>query len=110
MMGTKVKVRVDKENKELIELHVSKSAIVKIGGASVIEEAQIVEKVKETQPPEPPKPVYEVTLGDVRFLLQSSEDLGKVIKSKSQYEKDLTTTEKFIKVVIAAQNKGKNNK
>jgi len=60
-------------------------------------------------PPEPPKPVYEVTLGDVRFLLQSSEDLGKVIKSKSQYEKDLTTTEKFIRVVIAAQNKGKNN-
>lgn len=58
---------------------------------------------------EPPKPVYEATIGDTRFLLESSENLGNVLKSNLSYEKDLTTTEKFIKVVIGVQNKGKNN-
>lgn len=61
------------------------------------------------QKPEPPKPVYETTIGDIRFLLISSEDLGNFLKAKSSYEPDLKTTEKFIKVVIGAQNKGKNN-
>lgn len=58
---------------------------------------------------EPPKPVYEVQLGEVRFLLETSLNLGNVLKAKSTYQKDLTTTEKFIEVVIGAQNKGKNN-
>ena len=61
------------------------------------------------EPPEPPKPIYEVTLGDIRFLLESSGDLGNTLKSKTSYEKDFTTTEKFIRVVIGAQNKSKNN-
>lgn len=59
---------------------------------------------------EPPKPVYETTIGDIKFALQSSMDIGSVLKSdKSQvYQKDLTTTERFVRVVIGAQNKGKN--
>jgi len=57
----------------------------------------------------PPENVYEKQIGDIRFILDSSEDLGKVIKSKSLYGEDLTTTEKFIKVAIGAQNKGKEN-
>mgnify|MGYP001596981172 CR=1 FL=1 len=59
--------------------------------------------------PEPPKPVYETTLGDVRFSLGSADDLGNIIKSNLSYQNDLTTTEKFIRVVIGAQNKGKAN-
>lgn len=59
--------------------------------------------------PEVPKPVYDATLGDVKFLLKSSQNLGNILKSPSSYEKDLVTTEKFIKVIIGTQNKGKNN-
>jgi len=56
---------------------------------------------------EPTQPVYEKQIGDINFTLESSEDLGNVLKAKNQYQKDLTTTEKFIQVVVGAQNKGK---
>ncbi len=59
---------------------------------------------------QPPAPVYEVTVGDVDFTIISAQNLGSVIKSKNpQYQPDITTTEKFIKVVIGAQNKSKVN-
>ncbi len=55
-----------------------------------------------------PKPVYETTIGDVRFVFKSALDLGNVLQSKNNiYQKDLTTTERFIEVVVGAQNKGK---
>lgn len=57
--------------------------------------------------PEPPKPVYEKQIGDIYFVLESAENLGNTLKAPTQYQKDLTTTEKFIKVVVTAQNKGK---
>lgn len=57
--------------------------------------------------PEPPKPVYEKQMGDINFVLQSSEDLGNTLKAPNKYQKDLTTTEKFIRVMVGAQNKGK---
>ncbi|MEK7664266.1 MAG: hypothetical protein AAB340_02405 [Patescibacteria group bacterium] len=56
---------------------------------------------------ESPKPVYDQTIGDIRFVLQSSVNLGGVLKSTIAYQQDLTTTERFIKVTIGAQNKGK---
>ncbi len=58
-------------------------------------------------PIEPEKPVYEATLGDIRFVFQSAQDLGSVIQSQNSYQQELTTTERFIKVTIAGQNKGK---
>lgn len=59
---------------------------------------------------EPPPPLYETTMGDIRFVMLSAEDLGNVLKSKNaSYQQDLTTTEKFIKVTMGAQNKGKIN-
>jgi hypothetical protein len=62
---------------------------------------------------EPPKPEYDVKVGDIRFLLQSSVDFGTVLKGSSSFstgnQPNLTTTERFIKVVIGAQNKGKTN-
>lgn len=69
-------------------------------------------KSKSNQPPgplEPPKPVYETTIGDIKFYFQSAEDLGNTLKSTVQYQSDLTTTERFVRVVVGAQNKGKVN-
>jgi len=71
--------------------------------------SQTTQQTKTQQVPEKPKPVYEATIGNVRFVLESSTDLGRVIPSKTQFESDYTTTERFIKIVIGAQNKGKNN-
>lgn len=50
---------------------------------------------------------YETMVGDIRFLFESAQNLGSVLKSNDPRSKDLVTTEKFIKVVIGAQNKGK---
>lgn len=58
---------------------------------------------------QPQKPVYETTIGDVRFVFESAQNLGSVLVSKSSYEQNLYTTEKYIKVTIGAQNKGKLN-
>ena len=59
---------------------------------------------------QPPEPVTEATLGDIRFVFESAVDLGMVIKSpNTAFQQNLTTTEKFIKVTIGAQNKGKLN-
>ncbi len=61
----------------------------------------------------PPQPVYEATLGDIRFVFESATDMGSTLygsQSKNpSSQRDLTTTEKFIKVVVGAQNKGKIN-
>ncbi|MDO8739952.1 MAG: hypothetical protein Q7J54_00065 [Candidatus Woesearchaeota archaeon] len=73
-----------------------------------------------TAPPKPvtdqstgPKVVYEATLGNIKFTFQEARDVGKILagsKSRfSDWQKDLTTTEKFIIVTIGAQNKGKEN-
>jgi hypothetical protein len=73
-----------------------------------------------TPPPKPPpqeqegsKITYEATLGDIKFTFQEAIDKGKVLKGSEsknpQWQKDLTTTEKFIVVTIGAQNKGKEN-
>jgi len=77
------------------------------------------------RPPEPtappvtevPLPVYEKTLGNIRFVFESAIDRGKVLKASdirnplyvSSSQKDLTTGEKFIQVTIGAQNKGTTN-
>ncbi|OGZ69597.1 MAG: hypothetical protein A3D44_03415 [Candidatus Staskawiczbacteria bacterium RIFCSPHIGHO2_02_FULL_42_22] len=63
----------------------------------------------ETANNEPPPPVYEATLGDVKFIFEDARDLGNVLRSNTNYQEDLTTTERFIKVTIGAQNKGKLN-
>lgn len=56
---------------------------------------------------EPPKPVYEAQVGEVKFTLEYSADMGDFLKSPVAYQKDLITTERFIKVIVRAQNKGK---
>ena len=59
-----------------------------------------------------PKPLYDTTISGIRVFLISSQDWGNFIPaslSKSTTAKDLVTTEKFIRVVIGAQNKGRVN-
>jgi len=60
-----------------------------------------------------PKVVYETALGNIKFTFIEARDMGKILLgSESRYpdwQKDLTTTEKFIIVTIGAQNKGKEN-
>ncbi|MDO8529967.1 MAG: hypothetical protein Q7S10_00960 [bacterium] len=57
-----------------------------------------------------PEPEYETTMSDTRFLFVSAQDLGNVLPGKAgSSQKDLVTTEKFIRVTVAAQNKGKVN-
>ena len=60
-------------------------------------------------PPPPTEPIYETKIGDIKFTLISFKDLGGTLKSKSGYQGDLTTTEKFIWVEIGAENEGKLN-
>ena len=55
---------------------------------------------------EPPKPVYEATIADIRFLFESANNMGRVLTGTA-YQPDLKTTEKFIQVVVGAQNKSK---
>ena len=71
---------------------------------------------KPITPEEPtvPQPVYEQTLGDVRFVFESARDMGNTLKASDSknpgdWVKDLTTVARFIVVTVGAQNKGKLN-
>jgi hypothetical protein len=57
--------------------------------------------------PAVPLPVYEGQIGDIDFIFISAKDSGSKLKSTVTYQTDLTTTERFIKVTVGAQNKGK---
>ena len=93
----------------LIILIVIVFAVIKINTVNTkknenVEDTQTVEEIPE------PEPVYDTTVGDVRFVLQSAIDLGDVLQSNIQnYKQTLTTTEKFILVTVGAQNKSKNS-
>jgi uncharacterized protein (UPF0333 family) len=64
-----------------------------------------------------PQPVYDQTMGNIRFVFMSALDKDSALKvseaTNSQYassaQKDLQTTEKFIQVKIGAQNTGTTN-
>ncbi len=71
------------------------------------------------KPPEPvgpveeiPPKVYEAKINDIKFTFQEAVDMGNVLwgsRSRTQYQKDIKSTEKFIAVTVGAQNKGKAN-
>ncbi|MFI5206271.1 MAG: hypothetical protein ACHQVK_05010, partial [Candidatus Paceibacterales bacterium] len=59
---------------------------------------------------EPPKPVYETSLGDIQFTFEDAVNLGNVLVPKSSFGgQNLVTTEKYVRVTIGAQNQGKVN-
>jgi len=78
---------------------------VSIVGSRSQEEDKTGENQEET---EIPQPVYETTIGDIRFVLQSSVDVGNTLKATTAYQQNLTTTDRFVRVTVSAQNKGKN--
>ena len=64
--------------------------------------------VSNTTTPVIQEPVYETQIGDVKFLLQSSDNLGsELTPPTNSFQQPLKTTENFYKVTIGAQNKGK---
>lgn len=59
-----------------------------------------------------PEKVYDIVLGDTRFLFELAKDLGDTLTpsmSRVAYQEGVITSERFIKVIIGAQNKGKEN-
>ena len=58
-------------------------------------------------------PVYEQTLGNIRFIFESSINRGNILRASEiingQKNKNLTTGEKFIQVTIGAKNMGTEN-
>jgi len=62
-------------------------------------------------------PIYEQTLGDIKFIFESAINHGNTLYANqaktetysSSYQTDLTTTENFIEVKIGAQNIGRSN-
>lgn len=79
----------------------------------VIRMAEKPQKPVSTEP-EAPQPVYEQTLGNIKFTFQNAVDSGSVLRASealnsSSWQKDFLTTERFITVTIGAQNKGKTN-
>ena len=70
-------------------------------------------KPQPTPGPEPEAlPVYENTIGNIRFLFLEATDLGSILlgkESRSDWQPDIKSTERFIKVMVGAQNIGKEN-
>jgi len=56
------------------------------------------------------KPVYDQTMGDIKFTFMSARDMGNTLRGSESrnpsWQKDVKTTEKYVKVTIGAQNKG----
>jgi hypothetical protein len=62
-----------------------------------------------------PLPVYEKTLGNIKFVFESAIDYGNTLKASDaknaiySNQKDLTTTERYVQVTVGAENMGTNN-
>jgi len=80
----------------------------------VMKMAEQPEKTETTEETTVELPVYEQTLGNIKFIFESAVNHGDTLYATNateydSYTKDLTTTEKFIEVKIGAQNVGKVN-
>lgn len=80
----------------------------------VLRMAEAPEKPEPNPEPTIPQPVYEQTLGDIVFTFDNSVDMGNILRASDardggSWQKDITTTERFIKVTIGAKNVGKEN-
>ncbi len=60
-----------------------------------------------------PSLAYEVTVNDIRFVFIEAINFGSILYGKDtknpSWEKDIVTTEKFVRLVVAAQNVGTKN-
>jgi hypothetical protein len=79
----------------------------------------VISKLSKKPPPPPPvekkeEPVYETTVGNVKFKLIEAKDRGnKLLASESKnpeyIREDLITTDRFVEVTISVENIGKDN-
>jgi len=105
-------MKFDKEAGQVSKLLLILAVIVLV--AAVIAYIVIKAAEKPVQPVVPveevPVAVYEATIGDVKFTFESAKDMGKTLfasqSNNPNWEDNLTTTEKFIKVTVGAQNLG----
>lgn len=92
--------------------------ILIIGGVVVVVVVMVIFFIisQQTTPPPPPEepepkgPVTELKYKDIKVILVKTEDIGNILfGADSNYfgKKDVTTTEKFIKVTVTAENTGK---
>lgn len=62
---------------------------------------------------EQPLPVYDTTIGDVKFVFLETTDLGSTLwgsnSREPEWQKDIKTTERFIELIVGGQNVGKEN-
>lgn len=62
---------------------------------------------------EQPLPVYDTTIGDVKFVFLETTNLGNTLwgsnSREPDWQKDLKTTERFIELIVGGQNVGKQN-
>jgi len=88
-----------------------------IGIVIIILIVMIISFVKKSPAPtseEGPKseePTDEAVIGDVKFKLKEASDLGNILRvsesKNNQVQKDIVSTERFVKVTITAENVGK---
>ncbi len=83
--------------------------VLKITSGKKADVQKTQDQTAEQKTPEPPKSVFDATLGDIKFTLLDAKDLGSVLRAKDSYESNITTTERFIQVTVGAENAGKNN-
>ena len=77
----------------------------------------VVQRAKPKPLPAPLEPevipVYQVIIGDIKFIFMEATDKGSVLRGKEsrqpEWQKDLITTERFIYLTVGAQNTGKEN-
>jgi len=77
-----------------------------------LKKSPLPEPPPEPSPELPPPPVYEVSIGNIRFKLKEAKDIGNILKaSEAKYfvRDDISTTERFIQVTITAENIGTDN-
>lgn len=105
-------MRTNNQSGQISRILIILAVIVFVGIIVVFSVTKIIQTKRSAESSgieEPPKPVYETTIGEVKFLFKSARNLGSVLMPKESYGKSLITTERFIEVTVGAQNKGKNN-
>jgi hypothetical protein len=113
-------MKINKSSGQASKLLIVLAVIVLVAGIITFLILRMAEKPNKPVGPDVPvvpQPVYEQTLGNIRFVFQSAIDRGNILRaaniSNSQYtyysgQKDLFATSggRFIQVTIGAQNKG----
>ncbi len=115
-----MKFNFNKSSGQASRLLLVMAIIILVAVAIVYLVMQMAEKPPAPKPIQGPVvvlPFYEKQLGDVRFVFESAIDRGNILRASeirnsqynSSYQKDYSTTEKFIQVTMGAQNEGTQN-